>query len=179
MRDLLAAEPRDTSAGALGQAGLGGADPVAACPEEGTEFWKVHRSMVSRAPGPIQGAAPPGSAQPWQPTPDRPIVEARQGGGAAAARPASTTGASTTSRRKEQPMPFANFKVPEKTLTPRQKKEIVTRTTELYVEIYGERARSTTLVLVEEVADGGWGVSGDVLTLAALGGAAPADTGDA
>ncbi|WP_432123968.1 tautomerase family protein [Streptomyces sp. C10-9-1] len=76
-------------------------------------------------------------------------------------------------------MPFANFKVPEKTLTPRQKEEIVTRTTELYVEIYGERARGTTLVLVEEVADGGWGVSGEVLTLAALGGAAPAGPGDA
>jgi 4-oxalocrotonate tautomerase len=69
-------------------------------------------------------------------------------------------------------MPFANFKVPEKTLTPKQKEEIVTRTTELYVEIYGERARNTTMVLVEEVPDGGWGISGNVLTLAMLGGAA-------
>ncbi|MFH9353100.1 tautomerase family protein [Kitasatospora sp. NPDC017646] len=76
-------------------------------------------------------------------------------------------------------MPFANFKVPEKTLTPKQKEEIVTRTTELYVEIYGERARHTTMVLVEEVADGGWGISGNVLTLAVLGGAAPADSGEA
>ncbi|CAG7657704.1 tautomerase family protein [Actinacidiphila bryophytorum] len=76
-------------------------------------------------------------------------------------------------------MPFANFKVPEKTLTPKQKQEIVTRTTELYVELYGERARNTTMVLVEEVADGGWGISGDVLTLAMLGGAAPAEDGDA
>ncbi|MDH6118483.1 4-oxalocrotonate tautomerase family protein [Kitasatospora sp. GAS204B] len=74
-------------------------------------------------------------------------------------------------------MPFANFKVPEKTLTPKQKEEIVTRTTELYVEIYGERARNTTMVLVEEVADGGWGISGNVLTLAMLGGATPTDTG--
>ncbi|TDQ52277.1 4-oxalocrotonate tautomerase family protein [Actinorugispora endophytica] len=65
-------------------------------------------------------------------------------------------------------MPFANFKVPEKTLTPEQKKEIVTRTTDLYVEIYGERARATTLVLVEEVPDGGWGIGGDVLTLARI-----------
>ncbi|MGW4028478.1 tautomerase family protein [Streptomyces sp. NPDC004838] len=76
-------------------------------------------------------------------------------------------------------MPFANFKVPEKTLTPEQKEEIVTRTTDLYVEIYGERARNNTMVLVEEVADGGWGVAGDVLTLAMLGEATPADTGDA
>jgi 4-oxalocrotonate tautomerase len=76
-------------------------------------------------------------------------------------------------------MPFANFKVPEKTLTPRQKEEIVTRTTELYVEIYGERARDNTMVLVEEVADGGWGIAGDVLTLAMLGEATPTDTDDA
>lgn len=76
-------------------------------------------------------------------------------------------------------MPFANFKVPEKTLTAQQKEEIVTRTTELYVEIYGERARANTMVLVEEVADGGWGVSGTVLTLAMLGQAAPADAGGA
>lgn len=76
-------------------------------------------------------------------------------------------------------MPFANFKVPEKTLTPKQKEEIVTRTTELYVEIYGERARNNTMVLVEEVADGGWGISGSVLTLAMLGEATPTGTSDA
>jgi 4-oxalocrotonate tautomerase len=45
---------------------------------------------------------------------------------------------------------------------------IVTRTTELYVEIYGERARATTMVLVEEVPDGGWGIGGGVLKLAML-----------
>ncbi|MFI7445943.1 tautomerase family protein [Nonomuraea sp. NPDC049714] len=65
-------------------------------------------------------------------------------------------------------MPFANFKVPADTLTPEQKEQIVTRTTELYVEIYGERARANTMVLVEEVTDGGWGIGGDVLTLAKL-----------
>ncbi|ESQ05777.1 4-oxalocrotonate tautomerase family protein [Streptomyces sp. CHA1] len=76
-------------------------------------------------------------------------------------------------------MPFANFKVPENTLTPKQKEEIVTRTTELYVELYGERARDNTMVLVEEVADGGWGISGNVLTLAMLGEAVPTDTSGA
>ncbi|MFI6655209.1 tautomerase family protein [Streptomyces sp. NPDC050523] len=76
-------------------------------------------------------------------------------------------------------MPFANFKVPEKTLTVKQKEEIVTRTTELYVEIYGERARDNTMVLIEEVADGGWGIGGNVLTLAMLGEAEPAGAGDA
>jgi 4-oxalocrotonate tautomerase len=65
-------------------------------------------------------------------------------------------------------MPFANFKVPADTLTAEQKETIVTRATELYVEIYGERARATTLVLVEEVTDGGWGIGGNVLTSAML-----------
>ncbi|GAB3149634.1 MULTISPECIES: 4-oxalocrotonate tautomerase family protein [Amycolatopsis] len=65
-------------------------------------------------------------------------------------------------------MPFANFKVPAGTLTPEQKEQLVTRTTDLYAEIYGDRARANTMVLVEEVADGGWGIGGDVLTLAKL-----------
>ncbi|MFF4394062.1 tautomerase family protein [Streptomyces sp. NPDC001480] len=65
-------------------------------------------------------------------------------------------------------MPFANFKVPAGSLDDKQKEEIVTRATQLYVDIYGERARATTLVLVEEVTDGGWGIGGDVLTLAML-----------
>ena len=59
---------------------------------------------------------------------------------------------------KEKVMPFANFKVPAGTLTTEQKELIVHRTTDLYAEIYGERARPATLVLVEEVPDGGWGI---------------------
>lgn len=67
-------------------------------------------------------------------------------------------------------MPFANFKVPAGTLSAEQKQTIVHRTTELYAELYGERARAGTMVLVEEVADGGWGIGDQVLTLAMLGG---------
>lgn len=65
-------------------------------------------------------------------------------------------------------MPFANFKVPAGTLSAEQKEALIHRTTDLYAEIYGERARATTLVLVEEVPDGGWGIGDHVLTLAAL-----------
>ncbi|OLZ74604.1 4-oxalocrotonate tautomerase [Streptomyces sp. IMTB 2501] len=65
-------------------------------------------------------------------------------------------------------MPFANFKIPAGSLDEQQKELIVTRTTELYIEIYGERARATTMVLVEEVTDGGWSIGGGVLTLAKL-----------
>jgi 4-oxalocrotonate tautomerase len=65
-------------------------------------------------------------------------------------------------------MPFANFKVPAGTLTAEQKETIVHRTTDLYAELYGERARANTMVLVEEVPDGGWGIGDQVLTLAQL-----------
>lgn len=65
-------------------------------------------------------------------------------------------------------MPFANFKVPAGTLSAEQKAHIVHRTTDLYAEIYGERARANTMVLVEEVTDGGWGIGDNVLTLAML-----------
>ncbi|MGW2830403.1 tautomerase family protein [Streptomyces sp. NPDC001286] len=65
-------------------------------------------------------------------------------------------------------MPFANFKVPAGTITAEDKKKIVERTTDLYAEIYGERARPNTVVLIDEVVDGGWGVGGTVLTAAML-----------
>lgn len=65
-------------------------------------------------------------------------------------------------------MPFANFKVPAGTLSSEQKEVIIHRATDLYAEIYGERARATTMVLVEEVPDGGWGIGDNVLTLAIL-----------
>lgn len=75
-------------------------------------------------------------------------------------------------------MPFANFKVPAGTLDADQKEKIIHRTTELYVEIYGERARGGTMVLVEEVTDGGWGIADHVLTLAQLQGGTDTDDAD-
>ena len=65
-------------------------------------------------------------------------------------------------------MPFANFKVPAGSLTAQQKELIVHRTTDLLAEIYGEVARPNTLVLVEEVTDGGWGIGDRILTLAMI-----------
>lgn len=67
-------------------------------------------------------------------------------------------------------MPFANFKVPAGTLSSEQKESIVHRTTDLYAELYGEPARANTMVLVEEVADGGWGIGDHILTAAMLNG---------
>jgi 4-oxalocrotonate tautomerase len=65
-------------------------------------------------------------------------------------------------------MPFANLKVPAGTVTPAQKQDLIDGVTALYVGLYGERARANTMVLVDEVVDGGWGIGGTVLTLAML-----------
>ncbi len=65
-------------------------------------------------------------------------------------------------------MPFANYKLPQGSLTPEQKQDIVHKTTDILASIYGETARAHTMVLVEEVTDGGWGFADDVLTLAKL-----------
>jgi 4-oxalocrotonate tautomerase len=53
-------------------------------------------------------------------------------------------------------MPFANVKVPAGPLTAQQKELIVHRTTDRYAEIYGQEARPNTMVLTEEITDGGW-----------------------
>jgi 4-oxalocrotonate tautomerase len=66
-------------------------------------------------------------------------------------------------------MPFANLKVPADTLTPESKKRLIDAVTNAYVDVYGERARATVLVLVDEVVDGGWGLGGTILTADLLG----------
>jgi len=65
-------------------------------------------------------------------------------------------------------MPFANLKIPAGTLTDEQKKHLVDSVTDLYVDVYGERARQNVMVLVDEVVDGGWGMGGHILTKAML-----------
>ena len=54
-------------------------------------------------------------------------------------------------------MPFANVKIPQAALSRTQKAEIVHRLTALFVEYFGEAARPHTMVLIEEVPDGGYG----------------------
>jgi 4-oxalocrotonate tautomerase len=66
-------------------------------------------------------------------------------------------------------MPFANLKVPADTLTPDSKKKLQDAVTNAFVDIYGERARSTTLVILDEVADGGWSLGGTILNADVLG----------
>jgi 4-oxalocrotonate tautomerase len=69
----------------------------------------------------------------------------------------------------EKSMPYANYKFPEGTLTAEQKEEIIHRTTNLFVDYFGEGVRPYTMVLVDEVADGGWGRADETLTLEKMG----------
>ncbi|WP_105421740.1 4-oxalocrotonate tautomerase family protein [Neorhizobium sp. T25_27] len=59
-------------------------------------------------------------------------------------------------------MPFVNIKTPEAALSKAQKQEIVHRTTEMLVEYLSEAARPHTMVLIEEVKDGGYGRADEI-----------------
>ena len=65
-------------------------------------------------------------------------------------------------------MPFANFKIPLGMMTPEQKAEIVHKTTDLFASYFGEGVRPYTMVLVDEVVDGGFGRADAVFDLAAM-----------
>lgn len=62
-------------------------------------------------------------------------------------------------------MPFINIKTPEAALTKAQKEEIVHRATDLIVEYFSEAARPHTMVLIEEVKDGGYGRADEVFMI--------------
>jgi 4-oxalocrotonate tautomerase len=62
-------------------------------------------------------------------------------------------------------MPFVNFKLPEAALSRGQKEEIVHRTTAMLVEYLSEAARPHTMVLIEEVRDGGYGRADEVFVM--------------
>lgn len=66
-------------------------------------------------------------------------------------------------------MPFANYKFPQGTLNAEQKEEIIHRTTDLFAEYFGESVRPFSMVLVDEVVDGGWGRADETLTIAKMG----------
>jgi 4-oxalocrotonate tautomerase len=66
-------------------------------------------------------------------------------------------------------MPFANYKFPQGTLNPQQKAEIIHKTTDLFAHYFGESVRPYSMVLVDEVVDGGWGRADEVLTIEKMG----------
>ena len=66
-------------------------------------------------------------------------------------------------------MPFANLKIPAGTMTADSKKHLQDAVTDAFVSIYGEKARPTTLVIVEEVTENGWSLGGTILNEELLG----------
>lgn len=62
-------------------------------------------------------------------------------------------------------MPFANFKVPEAALSKKQKEELVHKTTAMLVEYFGEAARPHTMVLIEDIPDGGYARADEVFVI--------------
>ncbi|MDB6121439.1 MAG: putative tautomerase [Pedosphaera sp.] len=61
-------------------------------------------------------------------------------------------------------MPLVNVKLIEGVFTPAQKQEMVRKLTDTMVSIEGENLRPLTLVIIEEVKSGDWGVGGDPVT---------------
>ncbi|WP_220446637.1 tautomerase family protein [Nonomuraea deserti] len=66
----------------------------------------------------------------------------------------------------EELMPLINVKVIEGVFSEAQKAEIVQKLTDAMVEIEGENMRSLTLVILEEVKSGDWGIGGRLVTTA-------------
>jgi len=62
-------------------------------------------------------------------------------------------------------MPFVNIKTPEAALNVQQKTELSHRITELLVEYFSEHARPYTMVLIEEVKDGGYYRADEAFTI--------------
>jgi 4-oxalocrotonate tautomerase len=67
---------------------------------------------------------------------------------------------------KEAFMPLIQVKVIEGVFTEAQKREIVHKLTDAMVSIEGENMRSVTMVIVDEVKSGDWGIGGKALTTA-------------
>jgi 4-oxalocrotonate tautomerase len=63
-------------------------------------------------------------------------------------------------------MPLLNVKIMEGVFTPTQKQDIIRKLTDTMVSIEGENMRPLTLVVIEEVKSGGWGVGGTGYTTA-------------
>ena len=57
-------------------------------------------------------------------------------------------------------MPLINVKLIDGVFTPDQKTQIIERLTDAMVEIEGENTRLTVWCLIEEVANGEWGIGG-------------------
>jgi 4-oxalocrotonate tautomerase len=65
-------------------------------------------------------------------------------------------------------MPLVNVKLIEGVFTPAQKQEMIRKLTDTMVSIEGENLRDLTLVVLDEVKTGDWGVGGRSFTASAV-----------
>ena len=63
-------------------------------------------------------------------------------------------------------MPLVQVKVIEGVFSEAQKKEMIRKLTDTMVSIEGENLRPVTLVIIEEVKSGEWGIGGKGMTVA-------------
>jgi 4-oxalocrotonate tautomerase len=64
----------------------------------------------------------------------------------------------------KEPMPLINVKMLEGVFTPRQKQDMSRKLTDTMVAIEGENMRPVTVVVLEEVRSGDWGIGGQSYT---------------
>jgi 4-oxalocrotonate tautomerase len=62
-------------------------------------------------------------------------------------------------------MPFANIKVIEGVFSEDEKKQMIEKVTDALVAVEGENLREVTVVILEEVRSGSWGLGGKTLTV--------------
>jgi 4-oxalocrotonate tautomerase len=65
-------------------------------------------------------------------------------------------------------MPLINVKIVEGVFSAAQKHELVKKLTDVVVAMEGENMRPFTVVLIEEVKSGDWGVGGKAMTAAEI-----------
>ncbi|HUJ95866.1 MAG TPA: tautomerase family protein [Terriglobales bacterium] len=65
-------------------------------------------------------------------------------------------------------MPLIEVKLIEEVFTPAQKKEIISKLTDAMVSIEGENMRPVTVVVIEEVRSGDYGIGGQAMTTDAV-----------
>lgn len=61
-------------------------------------------------------------------------------------------------------MPFATVKVIEGVFTPEEKRRLISNVTEAIVSVESENLRDKTVVILEEVKSGDWGIGGQALS---------------
>jgi 4-oxalocrotonate tautomerase len=63
-------------------------------------------------------------------------------------------------------MPLVNVKLIEGVFSQDQKQEMIRRMTDIMADLEGEHMRPVTVVVIEEVKSGDWGVGGKAFTCA-------------